>query len=259
MRTQVPTVQSRLLAGVRGVRHGFFTRQGGVSTGIYASLNVGVGSKDDAAAVTENRARAAATFGVEADRLVTCYQIHSAVAVTTDAPFPERPEADAVATRTAGLMCGALSADCAPVLIADPEAGVVAAAHAGWRGALGGVVQSAVRAMEDLGADPGRMIAAVGPCIGPASYEVGLEFQAGFTDVSPGFERFFRPGARTEKRMFDLPSFVLDRLKTAGVSDAEWTGHDTCAEEDLFFSNRRAVLRGEADYGRLLSAIMLEG
>ena len=259
MSTPVPTVQSRLLAGARGVRHGFFTRAGGVSTGLYASLNVGVGSKDDAGAVSENRARAAATFGVEADRLVTCYQIHSAIAVTTDAPFPERPEADAVATGTAGMMCGALSADCAPVLIADPGAGIVAAAHAGWRGALGGIVQSAVRAMEDLGADPGRMIAAVGPCIGPASYEVGLEFQAGFTDANPAFERFFRPGARPDKRMFDLPAFVLDRLKTAGVAEAEWTGHDTCAEEDLFFSNRRAVLRGEPDYGRLLSAIMLEG
>ena len=255
----IATVQSRLLAGAAGVRHGFFTRTGGVSRGVYESLNVGVGSKDDPEAVAENRARAAAVFGVAPGRLVTVYQIHSAVAVSVEAPFDERPRADAMATATPGLMCGALSADCAPVLIADAEARVVAAAHAGWRGALGGVVQAAVTAMEAMGAEPARMVAAVGPCIGPASYEVGLEFLDAFAAASPDFERFFAAGVTAQKRMFDLPGFVLDRLAAAGVGAAEWVGRDTCAEEADFFSNRRAVLRGEADYGRLLSAIMLEG
>ena len=255
----IATVQSRLLAGAAGVRHGFFTRAGGVSRGVYESLNVGVGSKDDPQAIAENRARAAATFGLAPERLVTVYQIHSAVAVSVEAPFDERPQADATATATPGLMCGALSADCAPVLIADPEARVVAAAHAGWRGALGGVVQAAVTAMQAMGAEPARMVAAVGPCIGPASYEVGLDFLDAFAAASPDFERFFAPGVSAQKRMFDLPGFTLDRLAAAGVGAAEWVGRDTCAEEAEFFSNRRAVLRGEADYGRLLSAIMLEG
>ena len=255
----IATVQSRLLSGAAGVRHGFFTRTGGVSRGVYESLNVGVGSKDDPEAVAENRARAAAAFGAADERLITVYQIHSAVAVSVEAPFDERPQADAMATATPGLMCGALSADCAPVLIADAQARIVAAAHAGWRGALGGVVQAAVTAMEAMGAQPSRMVAAVGPCIGPASYEVGLEFLDAFAAASPAFERFFAPGVTTQKRMFDLPGFVLDRLAAAGVGAAEWVGRDTCAEETDFFSNRRAVLRGEADYGRLLSAIMIEG
>ena len=255
----IATVQSRLLAGAGGVRHGFFTRTGGVSRGVYESLNVGVGSQDDPAAVAENRARAAAAFGVTPDRLVTVYQIHSAVAVRVDAPFDERPQADAMTTARPGLMCGALSADCAPVLIADAEARIVAAAHAGWRGALSGVVQAAVTAMQAMGAEPSRMVAAVGPCIGPASYEVGLEFLDAFSAANPEFERLFAPGVSAQKRMFDLPGFVLDRLAAAGVGAAEWVGRDTCAEEADFFSNRRAVLRGEADYGRLLSAIMIGG
>jgi len=255
---EVPILRSALLTGLPGVRHGFFTREGGVSEGVYASLNVGLGSGDDPQAVIENRARAAAAFGVEAAQLVTCYQIHSAVAVTADQPFAERPKADAVASATPGLMCGALAADCAPVLIVDPEARIVAAAHAGWRGALGGVVEAAVRAMAGLGAEPSRMLAAVGPCIGPQSYEVGLEFQAAFTAESPDNGRFFRPGANEDKRLFDLPGFVLGRLEAAGVGQAEWIGADTYAQPEVFFSNRRAVHRGETDYGRLLSAIMLD-
>jgi polyphenol oxidase len=254
----IPTLSSQLLDGLPGVRHAFFTRKGGVSTGVYESLNVGSGSNDEPDSVAENRARAAAAFGAPPDRLLTCYQIHSTVAVTAEAAWAERPRADAVVSRTSGLMLGALAADCAPVLLADPEARVVAAAHAGWRGALGGVVQSTVEAMERLGARPGRMLAAVGPCIGPSSYEVGLEYLDAFRAQAPGSERFFGAGARPDKRLFDLPGFVLDRLAAAGVGHAEWVGRDTYAEPDLFFSNRRAVHRQEPDYGRLLSAIMLE-
>jgi YfiH family protein len=248
--SEVPTIISPLLSELAGLRHAFFTRQGGVSQGVFASLNTGRGSGDDPAHVAENRYRA---------DLSTCYQIHSATPVVIDAPLGEaRPEGDAVVTRTAGVVCGALAADCAPVLIADPEARVIAAVHAGWRGALGGVVEAAVAAMSQLGASPARMTGAVGPCIGPASYEVGLEFLATFADADAANACFFRPGALREKRLFDLPGFVLSRLAAAGVTRAEWTGHDTLADEARFFSNRRAVHRGERDYGRLLSAITLE-
>lgn len=250
-------VISALLAAVPGVRHAFFTRHGGVSTGIYDSLNVGRGSKDAPQAVEENRERCAGHFGVGGERLLTCHQVHSADALFADGVWGlERPVGDAVVTRTPGLVCGALSADCAPVLIADPQAGLVAAAHAGWRGALDGVVGAAVALMVRLGGDPARMVAAVGPCIGPASYEVGDEFQARFEAADAAFARFFVPGAATDKRMFDLPAFVLSRLAEAGVARAEWVGCDTCADDD-FFSNRRAFQRGEPDYGRLLSAITL--
>ena len=254
-----PVLTSPLLARLPGVRHAFFTRQGGVSAGAYESLNVGSGSRDDPDAVLENRARAGAALGAPPHRLLTCYQIHSAVAVTADGPWAERPEADAVASRTPGLVLGALSADCAPVLMVDPQARVIAGAHAGWKGALGGIIQAAVDAMTSLGAEPGRIIAAVGPCISPASYEVGLEFMETFLNGAAGSERFFSPGETSDKRQFDLPAFVLDRLESAGVGSAEWIGRDTYAEQDLFFSNRRAVHRGEADYGRLLSAITLDG
>lgn len=251
-------VTSSLLNDVAGVRHAFFTRQGGVSEGIYDSLNVGRGSKDEADDVAENRRRCAAHFGQPSDRLLTCYQIHSADALTAEGPWgEERPEGDAVVTATPGLVCGALSADCAPVLIVDPEARIVAAAHAGWGGAIKGITDSAIAAMVRLGADPARMVAAVGPCIGPASYEVGLEFLERFVADDSANARFFTPGASAEKRMFDLPAYVLRRLEKAGVTRAEWTGHDTCADLD-FFSNRRAFKRGEGDYGRLLSAIMLQ-
>lgn len=254
----LPVVQSALLAEAAGVRHAFFTRKGGVSTGIYDSLNVGRGSRDETADVTENRRRAAAWFDLPVEALNTCYQIHSAVAVRALEPWGDaRPEADGVVADRPGVICGALSADCAPVLIADPQARVVAACHAGWQGALSGIVASTVTQMAALGADPARMVAAVGPCIGPTSYEVGLEFLERFRTALPDSSRFFRPGATRDKRMFDLPGFVLSRLADAGVRRAEWTGHDTCAEAGLFFSNRRAFKLGEADYGRLLSAISL--
>ena len=246
------------LAALPGIRHAFFTRKGGVSTGLYDSLNVGRGSKDDPADVAENRRRAAAWFGAAPGTLLTCYQIHSPKVLTADAAWgDDQPEADGVATARTGLVCGALSADCAPVLLADAKARVVAACHAGWKGALGGVIEAAVQAMVSEGASVGGIIAAVGPCIGPESYEVGLEFLQTFEGMDPGAARFFRRGARAEKRMFDLPSYALDRLARAGVTNAEWIGHDTCAEDALFFSNRRAVKRGEGDYGRLLSAIAL--
>jgi YfiH family protein len=255
----LPVLTSPLLDALPGVRHAFFTRQGGVSRGLYASLNVGRGSKDQAADVEENRRRCAEHLGVAAEALSTCYQIHSAEALIAEHGWgAARPEGDAVVTRVSGIACGALAADCAPVLIADPEARVVAAAHAGWKGALTGVVDGAVRRMVELGADPARMVAAVGPCIGPDSYEVGLDFVERFQSEAPESNRFFRPGEHSGKRMFDLPGFVLQRLAEAGVERREWVGRDTCAEESLFFSNRRAFKRGESDYGRLLSAIVLE-
>jgi YfiH family protein len=254
----LPTLASPRLAALPGVRHAFFTRQGGVSAGVYDSLNTGKGSKDDPAAVEENRRRVAAWFGAGPDALLGPYQIHSAIVHRADAPWPgARPEGDGVATATPGLVCSALAADCAPVLLAEPKARVVAACHAGWKGALGGVVEAAVAAMEGLGARRERMVAAVGPCIGPESYEVGLEFLDRFAAEAPGSERFFAAGAAADKRRFDLPGFVLGRLARAGVAQAEWVGRDTCAEEALFFSNRRAFRRGEIDYGRLVSCIML--
>jgi YfiH family protein len=252
----LPVLTSPLL-NLPGVRHAFFTRAGGVSQGIYAGLNVGLGSDDDPAAVRENRRLAAGHFGAPA--IVTAYQVHSAIAVRAQAPWRgEPPQADAVVSATPGLVCGALAADCAPVLLADPQARVVAATHAGWKGALTGVVEATVAQMETLGADRSRMVAAVGPCIGPASYEVGLEFLQRFTDVDPAQEAFFSLGVASDKRQFDLPAFVLARLRAAGVETCEWIGRDTCAEPGLFFSNRHAFKAGEPDYGRLLSAIMLE-
>ena len=252
----LPVLTSRLLDDA-GVRHAFFTRAGGVSEGIYQSLNVGLGSADDPRAVAENRRRCAAHFGAEG--VVTAYQVHSALAVTAQGAGLDDPppQADAVVSATPGVVCGALAADCAPILLVDPAARVVAAAHAGWKGALTGVVEATVARMASLGAARGRLRAAVGPCIGPQSYEVGLEFRERFVAVDPDHGRFFAAGAAPDKRLFDLPGFVLGRLAAAGVETREWTGHDTCAEPDRFFSNRRAFKQGEPDYGRLLSAIML--
>ncbi|MFI4965616.1 MAG: peptidoglycan editing factor PgeF [Caulobacterales bacterium] len=252
----LPALTSKLLDAA-GARHAFFTRHGGVSEGIYASLNVGLGSGDDPEAVRENRRRCAAHFGAE--RLVTAYQIHSATALVADGDWPAGPpQADGVVSGAAGVVCGALAADCAPLLLTDPQARVVAAAHAGWKGALTGVIEATVARMESLGADRNRLRAAVGPCIGPKSYEVGVEFLERFVHFDPAYSQFFSRGAAPDKRLFDLPAFVLDRLAAAGVSACEWIGLDTCAEAADFFSNRRAFKRGEPDYGRLLSAIMLD-
>lgn len=253
--TALPVLTSRRLT-LPGIRHAFFTRRGGVSHGVYASLNVGLGSKDDPEAVAENRRRCAAHF--DAEEIVTAYQVHSATALVADGPWPAGPpQADGVVSAVPGVVCGALAADCAPVLFADPQARVVAACHAGWKGALTGVVEATIARMESLGADRNRIRAAVGPCIGPKSYEVGVEFLERFLHFDPAYGRFFRAGESPEKRLFDLPGFVLARLTAAGISGGEWIGHDTCAEADDFFSNRRAFKRGEGDYGRLMSAIVL--
>lgn len=241
-----------------GIRHGFFTRQGGVSTGLYDSLNTGVGSNDDPAAVAENRRRVAACLGGGPDDIAACYQIHSAVARVAEAGWKgERPEGDATVTAAPGVICAVLTADCAPVLLADAEAGVVGAAHAGWKGALGGIIHSTVAAMEALGARPARMVAVVGPCISRDSYEVGADFQERFEHHDPGSGRFFAPGAAADKRLFDLPAFVLWRLAQAGVGETAWTGEDTRVDQTRFFSNRRAFLNGEPDFGRQMSAIRL--
>lgn len=246
------------LAALPGVRHAFFTRCGGVSEGLYESLNCGPGSRDDAAHVAENRRRAAAVFDLDPERLLTAFQTHSARALAPTDPWPDdRPEGDAVVVAQAGLVCGALSADCAPVLLADPRARVVAAAHAGWKGALSGILESTVAAMTLQGARPECIVAAVGPCIGPDSYEVGADFLAPFIAEDPEADRFFRPASAADKRLFDLPAYVLDRLARVGVLQAEWIGADTLPDERLFFSNRRATHRIEPDYGRLLSAIAL--
>lgn len=253
-----PTPITQPLLETLGVRHAFFTRQGGVSTGIYAGLNTGVGSSDDPAAVAENRRRAAVWMGGTPDDLAAPYQTHSAVALTAVAGWRgERPEGDAVVSATPGVICAVLTADCAPILLADAEAGVVAAAHAGWKGALGGIIASTVTAMTALGARPDRIAAVVGPCIAQASYEVGADYQARFEHEAPGSGRFFAPGAAPDKRLFDLPGFVLWRLEQAGVRQAQWSGHDTRQDADRFFSNRRAYLSGEPDFGRLMSAIAL--
>lgn len=252
----LPVLSSPLL-DLPGIRHAFFTRQGGVSEGLYESLNVGAGSSDDPDAVAENRRRAAAQLG--GGDLVTAYQVHSATALVADGPWPAGPpQADAVVSATRGVICGALAADCAPILLADAQARVVAAAHAGWKGALGGIVEATVQRMERLGARRSSLRAAVGPCIGPASYEVGLEFVKRFLDADRAYARWFDAGAGPDKRQFDLPGFVLDRLQAAGVERAEWVGRDTCAEPAWFYSNRRAFKAGEPDYGRLLSAIVLD-
>jgi YfiH family protein len=239
-----------------GVRHGFFTRLGGVSTGLYDSLNTGVGSSDDPAAVAENRRRVAGHLGGTPDDLAACYQVHSAVARVAETGWKgERPEGDASVTAAAGVICAVLTADCAPILLADPEAGIVGAAHAGWKGALGGIIPATIAAMEALGARPARMAAVVGPCIARDSYEVGADFEARFEHQAPGSGRFFTAGASADKRLFDLPGFVLWRLEQAGVGEAAWTGEDTRSDAARFFSNRRAFLEGEPDFGRQMSAI----
>ncbi len=244
----------------RSVVHGFFTREGGVSGGIYASLNCGAGSKDDAANVRENKRRAAERFDLDANALVTLYQVHSADVITlSEMPMPgaERPKADAMVTRTPGIMLGILTADCAPVLFADAEAGVIGAAHAGWRGAVTGVVENTVRAMEALGAERARIAASVGPCISQESYQVGAEFPVPFLARDPANARFFAPDPEPGKHRFDLRGFVLQCLADTGLGPIDAVARDTYADDELFFSYRRTCHRSEEDYGRGLSAIAL--
>jgi YfiH family protein len=252
-------IEARSLASPAGIRHGFFDRRGGVSEGIYASLNCGLGSKDVREHVVENRRRVGAHLGSSRGAVVTVYQVHSATALVIDQPFPAGavPQADALVTRTRGLVIGALAADCTPVLFADPEAGIVAAAHAGWRGALGGVLEATVAAMQSIGASRQHIRAAIGPCIGPAAYEVGPAFAADFTAADPDNARFFHcptPGAREH---FDLPGFVNARLERLGLGAVEQATACTYADPDRFFSYRRTTHRKEADYGRQISAIVV--
>ena len=239
------------------VRHGFFTRRGGASSGIYAGLNCGPGSLDQREAVALNRGRVAEAMQVPPDRLLSLHQVHSADVVTAGPDgWSERPRADAAVSAAPGVALGVLTADCAPVLLADPEAGVVGAAHAGWKGALDGVIEATVEAMLALGASRGAIRAAVGPTISQASYEVGQEFFERFTDEDVGYARFFANGA-AGRYLFDLPGFVLDRLRSTGVGETAWIGACTYREPERFFSYRRTIHRGEPDYGRLISAIAL--
>jgi hypothetical protein len=244
-----------------GVRHGFFGRQGGISTGLYSSLNCGLGSRDERAAVLENRGRVAAHLGVAGAPLLTCHQIHSANAIVIEAPFApdQQPKADALVTRRTGLVLGALAADCAPILFADRRAGVIGAAHAGWKGALDGIVEATVQAMERAGARRADIVAAIGPCISQAAYEVGPEFRATFEAADPEHGRFFASKPGSARPWFDLPGFVAHRLATAGVGTIDATPACTYGTPELHFSYRRATHLGEADYGRQVSAIVLTG
>ncbi len=235
------------------VRHGFFTRKGGASSGIFAGLNCGTGSSDQAEIVVINRTRVAEAMGVA--ELSTVNQVHSADVVTVTGPLPGRPRADAMVTATPGIALGILTADCQPVLFADAKAGVIGAAHAGWRGALDGVLEATVDAMEALGAHRGNIAAVIGPTISQPAYEVGPEFIYAFLDDDRDNARFFIQGAG-DRMLFNLPGFGLHRLRRAGV-DAEWTRHCTYRDPDRFFSYRRATHQREADYGRLMSAIRL--
>ena len=246
-----------LLASSDRIAHGFFGRQGGVSEGLYASLNTGPGSNDDPLAVVENRRRVADALGAQPDCLASLYQVHSADALSIDAPFgADRPKADALVTATPGLALCILTADCAPILLAAVEAGVIGAAHAGWKGALAGICDSVVDAMTTLGAAPGRMAAVIGPCIAQASYEVGPDFVERFVDESLDSEQYLKPG-EGDRSHFDLAGFVRSRLICKGVSRVDTLPFDTCALESDYFSNRRRNKRGEADYGRNASVIML--
>lgn len=242
------------------IRHGFFTRQGGVSGGIYASLNTGYGSKDDSAAVAENRARVAARFELPERALNTVYQVHGRDVVRVEGPWPEGatpPKADAMVTDRTGVALGILHADCTPILFADARAGIVGAAHAGWKGALAGVVQATVEAMEALGAVRSSIAACIGPTIAQASYEVGPEFPVPFLDQDPDHERFFVPSERDGHFMFDLPGYVAAALASLDLGAVGNLNRDTCAEPESFFSYRRATKRGEPDYGRCISAIAI--
>ena len=244
---------------IPGVAHGFFTRLGGVSQGVYASLNGGVGSRDTPEAVTENRARIAAGLGATPERLAVPFQIHSpgAVAITELWPESARPRCDALVTATPGLALGVTGADCGMILFADQRARVIGAAHAGWKGALTGVVEATVTAMERLGAKRSDIVAALGPCIGHRSYEVGPEFVAAFEGAGDDTVRYFAPSRRARHSMFDLNAYIAERAARARVGGFEDLRLDTYADERRFFSYRRATHRKEPDYGRLLSVIVM--
>lgn len=252
-------IEAENLKTLSGIRHGFFTREGGVSEGIYAGLNCGRGSDDTSQHVAENRARVARHLGASFDDIATPYQVHGATAIVLDRlpDFTALPKADAVVTATPGLAVGVVTADCGPVLFADPNAGVVAATHAGWRGAVGGVLEATVQAMVNLGAKRQNIHAALGPCIHQSSYEVGPEFEAEFTARDPSYAVFFdvpKPGGRAR---FDLPGFIAQELQRCSVATVEPSRQCTHQTESLFFSYRRTQSRQEPDYGRQISAIVV--
>lgn len=251
--------QAENLRHTAGIRHGFFTRENGVSNGIYAGLNCGHGSNDETEAVTQNRAIVADAMGVDPQRLLSVFQIHSPTAVIVDDVWQreDAPQADAMVTNQADIAIGILVADCAPVLFADADAGVIGAAHAGWKGAVGGVVQATVVAMQELGAEPVRIRAAIGPCIRQKSYEVDDGFRDRLIDLDDLNDRFFAGGSRAGHHQFDLAGFVQHQVKRAGVGDCTVVPGDTYADESRFYSFRRATHRSEPDYGRNIAAIAL--
>ncbi|SDT48562.1 peptidoglycan editing factor PgeF [Bradyrhizobium canariense] len=253
------TLTSPLLSAVPGLRHAFFSREGGVSGGIYAGLNAGIGSKDDPAHVAENRRRMAERMGVAPTHFLTVHQTHSPDVVVATAPWSaaSRPRADAIVTRIEGLSIGASAADCGPILLVDPNARVIGAAHAGWKGALSGILESTVEAMEKLGAERDGMIAAIGPLIRQQSYEVGGEFVERFIEADAENALFFIPSMRDGHSMFDLAGFIRMRLENAGIPMIDDVGIDTYSDE-RFYSYRRSVHRKEPDYGRHVHAIALE-
>lgn len=256
--TAAPAARSESLSALAGIRHGYFGRRGGVSAGIYGSLNCGPGSNDAPEAVRENRARVSRTLGAE--HLLSLYQVHGVEVITVREAWESgasRPRCDAMVTDRPGLALGTLAADCGPVLLADAAGGVIGAAHAGWKGALAGVLESTVAAMEKLGARRDRIRAALGPTIAGESYEVGAEFPAPFLAEHRDNARFFAAGAKPGKHQFDLPGYIVARLERIGVA-AEWIGHDTLALSTDYFSYRRTTLAGGGDYGRNVSAIVLE-
>lgn len=257
---QSPKLESSRLAAIDGIRHGFFTRQGGVSEGIYASLNGGVGSNDAAERVAENRARMAKALDVAPERFLTAYQIHSPDVVVAGEPWTHetRPRADAIVTATPGIAIGVSTADCGPVLFADREKRVIGAAHAGWRGAFTGVLEATIAAMEKLGAARERLTVALGPMIRQSSYEVGPEFVTRFVAAEPEYTRFFKHAGADGHAMFDLAGFIAWRLQQAGVGDIDDLGLDTFADPDRFYSYRRTTKRSEPDYGRHINAIALD-
>ena len=237
-------------------KHGFFTRRGGASSGIFAGLNCGAGSSDQADIVSINRKRVAEAMAVPLDHLIGVHQVHSADVLTVTGPLAIRPQADAMVTATKGVALSILTADCQPVLFADARAGVIGAAHAGWRGAKDGVLEATLAAMQALGAQRQNIAAVIGPCISQAAYEVGPEFFEEFLAEDPDSERFFANG-EGDRLLFDLPSFGLKRLRDAGVGHAEWTRHCTYSDPKSFYSYRRSTHASEADYGRLISVIRL--
>ncbi|MEL6681901.1 MAG: peptidoglycan editing factor PgeF [Pseudomonadota bacterium] len=240
-----------------GTRHGFFTRKGGASSGVFAGLNCGFGSSDQHDVVGINRARAASALDVTGDKLVGVHQVHSATVVAVDGPLPRPVKADALVTATPGVALSILTADCQPVLFADRHAGVIGAAHAGWKGALDGVLEATVAQMEQMGASRARTNAVIGPAISQPNYEVGPEFRDRFTAANADYDRFFFAG-NGDRFQFDLPAFGLSQLQACGIAAVGWTRHCTYADADRFYSYRRSVHRKEADYGRLISAICLE-